>query len=443
MNKAIKLITALLLSGSMAYAQPSIYPAPANKGVILLTNGTIHTGNGKVISNGSILINKEKIEKVGSGISAPSGAQVIDLKGKQVYPGLISPVTNLGLAESGSGAPGYDDFDELGELNPSVRSIVAYNTDSKIINVLRANGILFANVIPQSEGGSSQLISGTSTVVQLDAWNWEDAAYNMDGQMHFNMPSLRPRRGRFFGAPAAPQVSPVKAALENIDKVKSFFKSAKSYHAETVHKETNLNYEATRALFDKKQKLFVHCDGVKEMLLAIDFVKEFGFDVVIVGGADSWQIAPLLKENNIAVILGQPHSLPASNDDDVDQPFKTPAMLQKAGVLFALSDVDRTTRGRNLMYNAGTAAAYGLSKEEALSAITSNTAKILGIDNKTGTLEEGKDANIIVSSGDILDMDKSDVEIAFIQGRKISLENHQTQLAERYEQKYGVKGSKK
>ena len=442
MNKKINFLTALLLFSCFAFAQPTIYPAPANKGAILLTNGTIHTGNGKVIPNGSILINKEKIEKVGTGITAPSGAQVIDLKGKHVYPGLISPVTNLGLAESGSGAPGYDDFNELGDLNPSVRSIVAYNTDSKIINVLRSNGILFANVVPQSEGGSSQLISGTSTVVQLDAWNWEDAAYKMDGQMHYNMPSLRPRRSRFSAPAAGPQVSPVKAAMENIDKVKTFFKAAKSYHAEVVHKEINLNYEATNSLFDKKQKLFVHCDGVKEMLLAIDFVKEFGFDVVIVGGADSWQIAPLLKGNNIAVILGQPHSLPAANDDDVDQPFKTPATLQKAGVLFALSDVDRTTRGRNLMFNAGTAAAYGLSKEEALSAVTFSTAKILGIDKTTGTIEEGKDANIIVSAGDILDMESSNVELAFIQGRNLDLTNHQTQLAERYELKYGVKGSR-
>ena len=443
MNKKINFLTALILLSCIAFAQPNIYPAPANNGIILLTNGTIHVGNGKVISNGSILINKEKIEKVGTGISAPSGAQVIDLNGKHIYPGLISPLTNLGLMESGSGAPGYDDYNELGEINPSVRSIVAYNSDSKIINVLRSNGILFANVVPQSEGGSSQLISGSSTVVQLDAWNWEDAAYKMDGQLHYNMPSLRPRRGRFGSMGGGPQTSPVKAAMDNIDKVKSFFKAAKSYHAEAVHKETNLNYEATKRLFDKTQKLFVHCDGVKEMLLAIDFVKEFGFDVVIVGGADSWQIAPLLKENNIAVILGQPHSLPASHDDDVDQPFKTPAALQKAGVLFALSDVDRTTRGRNLMFNAGTAAAYGLSKEEALSAVTYNPAKIFNMDKTSGTIEEGKDANLIVSSGDILDMESSIIELAFIQGRNINLDNHQTQLAERYEKKYEVKESRK
>jgi imidazolonepropionase-like amidohydrolase len=282
------------------------------------------------------------------------------------------------------------------------------------------------------------LISGTSSVVQLDAWNWEDAAYQLDGQMHLNMPSLRPRRSR-FAMMSSLQDNPLKDALEKVESIKTFFRNAKAYLAEPVHAQTNLNYEATKNLFNKKQKLFVHCDAVKEMLLAIDFVKEFGFDVVIVGGEDSWRIAPLLKENNIPVILSQSHSLPLTYDDNVDQPFRTPFLLQQAGVLFAIADNDGTTRGRNLMFNAGTAAAYGLTKEQALSAITFNAAKILGIDAITGTIEEGKDANIIVSDGDILDMEHSIVTLAFIQGRQINLDNHQTQLSERYLHKYGIK----
>jgi len=183
----------------------------------------------------------------------------------------------------------------------------------------------------------------------------------------------------------------------------------------------------------------VHADQVKQMLIAIDFAKEFGFDVVIVGGSESFQIADLLKANNIAVILGEEHSLPATEDDDVDQPYKTPAALQKAGVLFALNDESSNTRYRNLSYNAGTAATYGLTKEQALQAITLNAAKILGIDARTGSLEAGKDANIIISEGDILDMKSSNVTDAFIQGRKVSLDNKQKQLYERYMYKYGLK----
>ena len=175
------------------------------------------------------------------------------------------------------------------------------------------------------------------------------------------------------------------------------------------------------------------------MLIAIDFVKEFGFDVVIVGGSESFQIAPLLKQNNIAVILQQEHELPATEDDDVDQPYKTPFALQQAGVLFALNDEHDESRYRNLMFNAGTAAAYGLSKEQALQAITLNSAKILGIDDRTGSIETGKDANIVISNGDILDMRTSIITNAFIQGREVSLDNKQTQLYQRYVYKYGLK----
>ncbi len=440
MKKILNLITALFLCSSIGFAQPTIYPAPENNGLIFITNATIHVGNGEIINNGTIQINKGKIEKIGTNITVPAGdVKVYDVKGKQVYPGLISSITNLGLKEVAGGVRGTNDYQELGNMNPSVRSIVAYNTDSRVINVLRTNGILLANVVPQDEEGSSQLLSGTSSVVQLDAWNWEDAAYKMDGQMHFNMPPLVAQRSRFSIATSTPKTDPTKEALEKIETVKIFFKEAKAWLEEPVHKQTNLKFEAVKNLFNKKQKLFVHCNAVKEMLLAIDFVKEFGFDVVIVGGADSWQIAPLLKQNNIAVILGQPHSLPLTSDDDVDQPFKTPYLLQKAGVLFAIADNNGTTRGRNLMYNAGTASSYGLTKEQALSAITFNAAKILGIDQLTGTLEAGKDANIIVSEGDILDMEYSIVDLAFIQGRKINLDNKQTQLAERYLYKYGIK----
>lgn len=436
MKKLLYLLSGVLIFTTSGFAQPTVYPAPENNGLIFITHATIHVGNGNIINDGTIRINKGKIEKVGANIPVPADAKVFDVKGKQVYPGLISAISNLGLREVAGGVRGTNDYQELGSMNPSIRSIVAYNTASNVTNVLRSMGILLANIIPQDEDGSNQLISGTSSVVQMDAWNYEDAAYKIDGQMHFNMPSLVTRRSRF--SPGS-QEDPLKKALEQIESVKTFFKEAKAYLTESVHKETNLNYEATKNLFDKKQKFFVHCNSVKEMLLAIDFVKEFGFDVVIVGGADSWQIAALLKQNNIPVILSQCHALPVANDDDVDQPFKTPYLLQKAGVLFALADNDGTTRGRNLMYNAGTAASYGLSKEEALSAITLNPAKILGIDNVTGTLEEGKDANIIVSEGDILDMEHSIVDVAFIQGRKINLDNRQSQLAERYMYKYGLK----
>jgi imidazolonepropionase-like amidohydrolase len=282
--------------------------------------------------------------------------------------------------------------------------------------------------------------------VQLDAWNWEDAAYQTDGGIHFNMPTMMPRPrfgfggggGGTAGGPSA-QADPVKEGLDQVDRIRTFLKEAKAYNAEATHEETNLKFAAVKGLFNKSQKFYVHANTVKQMLVALDMAKEFGLDMVIVGGSDSWQIADLLKQNNVSVILSQPHSLPTAEDDDVDQPYKTPAMLQKAGVTFAINDDDGQTRGRNLMFNAGTAVTYGLTKEQALQAITLNAAKVLGVDKKTGSIEVGKDANIIISEGDILDMRSSQVIQAFIQGRNINLDDKQKQLNNRYLHKYNLK----
>jgi imidazolonepropionase-like amidohydrolase len=410
-----------------AYAQETISPAGPQQKPVVLTNAVIHVGNGQVIEKGTITFDKGKITAVGTSVAAaPADATVVDLKGQHVYPGIIVPDSDLGLIEFES-VRATIDVREVGEINPSVRSLIAYNTDSKVINTLRSNGILLAQVTPK--GG---IISGTSSVVQLDAWNWEDAAYKVDNGLHFFIPRQNTGGRRGPNGGDAP-----KTALDQVEGVRAFFREAKAYLQEAKHTATNLKFEAMRPLFKKEQKLFVHCDLVKEILVAIDFAREFDLDVTIVGGADAWQIADLLKQSNISVILTQPHSLPVMQDDDVDQPYKTAAQLQKAGVLFCLSN-EGFWQQRNLGFEAGTAAAYGLTKEEALSAVTINAAKILGIDKLTGTLEVGKDANIAVSTGDMLDMKSSVVTQAFIQGREINLDNKQKQLSEKYIKKYGL-----
>jgi hypothetical protein len=357
------------------------------------------------------------------------------VKGGQVYPGLILPECDLGLKEIAAAVRGSNDYQELGEWNPDVQSAVAYNTDSKIINTLKSNGILLANVAP-----TGSLLAGESSVMQLDAWNWEDGLYKRNTGIEFYMPSLINRPNRFarrFGQQQ--ERDPVKEGLEKIEEVKKFFREAKAYAQETNHKETNLKFDALKPLFEKQGKLFIHADVVKQLLIAVDFAKEFGIDVVIVGGSESWQIADLLKKNGISVILSREYRLPETEDEDVDQPFKTPYLLKQAGVLFALNDDHDESRYRNLAFNAGTAAAYGLTKEEALQSITLDAARILGIADRTGSIEAGKDANIVVSKGDILDFRTSIITAAFIQGRKVSLENKQTQLYERYMTKYGLK----
>jgi imidazolonepropionase-like amidohydrolase len=436
MKKIIVTLSALVSFTAAVFAQDDVYPAAKQNKKTAIVGATVHVGNGQVIENGTVVFDNGKIVYAGDAAAAPKAENTIDAKGKQVYPGLILPSSNLGLQEI-TGVRGSTDINEIGEFNPSVRSIAAYKAESVIINTLRLNGILLAHTIP---GG--QLIAGQSSVVQLDAWNFEDAAYKTDMGMHFYMPSLLSRGGgrgfgRGFGG--APAGDPIKEALDKIESVKAIFREAKAYHQKGADKQINLKLEATKGLFNRTQKLFVHCDQIKQMIVAIDFVKEFGFDVVLVGASESWQIADLLKANNIAVILTQEHSLPTTDDDDIDQPYKAASVLQKAGVLFCLNDDDPQNRGRNLMFNAGTAAAYGLGKEGALQAITLNAAKILGVADKTGTLEVGKDANIVISEGDILDMKSSIITDAFIQGRAVAITSKHKQLYDRYKHKYEIK----
>ena len=429
------IITLLFIKGN---AQETIYPAKPQTTTIALVNATIHIGNGEIIENGMIVFSKGKIVDVRA--TAPiADVKTIDCKGKHIYPGLIAPQTNLGLNEISSTRSTVDER-ELGEINSNVRALIAYNSDSKIIATMRSNGILFANIIPQ--GG---IISGTSSVMQLDAWNWEDAAYKTDAGMHFRVPNLSGARGgraaflAQLGIGGGAANDPLKAAFDRIENVRNFFKEALAYFNEKKHLHTNLKFEATKPLFNKTQNFYLHAETVKEIQIGVEFAKEFGFKTVIIGGTDSWMITDYLKENNVSVILGEMHNLPATQDDDVDQPYKTPFLLQQAGVTFAIGDVDANTKGRNLMFNAGTAVAYGLTKEQALQSITLSAAKILGIDDRTGSLEKGKDANIVVSDGDILDMRTSNVIHAFIQGRQVSLDDKQKQLYEKYKYKYNIK----
>lgn len=427
----------VLINGtSILMAQETIYPGPAHQGTIAITGGTIHVGNGQVIDKGILIIKNAKIESVGQNVSIPSGAKVISVAGAHVYPGIIAAATNLGLVEIAS-VRALSDFQEIGDFNPSIKSIAAYNAESKVIPTVRSNGVLLAHITPR--GGT---ISGSSSVVQLDAWNWQDATYKLNNGIHLNLPAMVNRVSPFAalaGPPQGPPVDAIKNALLKVEEVRNFLREAKSYSLKPD--PINLKYEAVKGLFNKSQKLFIHCDLVKEIMIAIDIKKEFDLDVVLIGGSDSWLVAPMLQEQQIPVILSEPHSLPSTADDAVDQPYKTGYMLKEAGVLFSicLDGNDGYWQQRSIPFQAGTMAAYGLSKEEALTSITLNAAKILGIDNMTGSLEVGKDANVVISEGDILDMKSSKVTHAFIQGRAINLNNKHTQLFEKYKYKYGIK----
>jgi imidazolonepropionase-like amidohydrolase len=422
----------LLLFTKEAFAQDQVLPAAKQTERITLTNATLHIGNGQVLRNSAISFENGLIVAVGSNAG---GGKIIDVQGRHVYPGLIASDCTVGLTEI-EAVRASRDFAEIGEMNPSVRSIIAYSADSKIINTLRSNGVLLAHVAPQ--GG---MLCGSSSVVQFDAWNWEDAAYRMDNGMYFDMPNLvQPPNpfAAFLAQTGQQQGNPTQQAMEQLERAKAFFREAKAYAQESNHTAVNLKYEAVKKLFTKQQKLYVRCSYSKQIIAAVDMAREFGFDMVIVGGEDSWMVADLLKQYNIGVILSNPHELPVMQDDDVDQPYRTPSILQQAGVTFALS-INGGWQQRNIPFVAGTAAAYGLGKEEALQSITLNAAKLLGIDAVAGSLEAGKHANIIVSEGDVLDMQSSKITHAYIQGRAIDLNDKQKVLFERYKAKYGIK----
>lgn len=430
-----------MLGTILTYGQATISPAKPQSKPIVITDGTIHVGNGQVIENGYVAFDKGKITAIGSG-AAPSisGADVIDAKGKQVYPGFICPVTTLGLVEIEEGAKGTVDDTETGTLNPHIRSLVAYNTDSKVIPTVRSNGILLAQ--PTPEGG---LISGTSSVMMLDGWNWEDAAYKKDMAIHLTWPSSGGggrRGGGGFGrgavAPGAgPQETPAERAQKALDAITTLFTQAKAYAEIAKPEVTNLRFGAMKGLFDGSKKLFVNADGAKEIVQAINFAKSFNLQLVIVGGKQSYLVTDALKENNVPVIIKETQTVPERDEDDVYLPYKLPHLLQEAGVMYGLTGI-AFWRQRNLPFEAGQAVGYGLTKEQALSMITINNAKILGIDKTTGTLETGKDANLFISGGDALDMITLDVQKAYIQGRDINLDNLHKQLYRKFAGKYGL-----
>ncbi len=423
-----------MLGTALAFGQANISPAKPQSKPILITGATIHVGNGQVIENGYIAFDKGKITAIGSG-TAPNASfsEVISANGKQLYAGFIVPVTTLGLVEFESVRATIDN-EEVGDLNANVRSLIAYNTDSKVIPTVRSNGVLLAQ--PTPEGG---IISGQSSVVQLDAWNWQDAAYKTDIGIHLNWPVARAARAR-RGAPvaaAATQETPAERVQKIIDNLNSYFTEAKAYAEMPKSKVTNLRFEGMKGLFNGTKKLFVNADGAKEIIQAVTFAKKYGIKEVIVGGKESYLVADILKENNVPVIIRETQTLPDKDEDDVYLPYKLPKILQDAGVLYGLTGIG-FWRQRNLPFEAGEAVGYGLTKEQAVQMITLNNAKILGIDQTTGSLEVGKDATLFISKGDALDMITINVETAFIQGRSINLDNLHKQLYRKFAGKYGV-----
>lgn len=433
MKKIIYILILLVVTVSIVAAQVPVPVKPQSKPVVL-TGGVAHLGNGRVIENSIIAFDKGKITLVADANAGPvdiSRYEEIKISGKHVYPGFILPNSQLGLIEVGS-VRAMNDYNERGQLNPNVRALVAYNTDSEMIATMRFNGVLLAETVPT--GG---LISGTSSLMEMEGWDWEDAVHTADIGIHLNWPGLT--RSEFDFTTFTSRQVPNKEYENLVVTLSRFFTDAEAY-GKLATKDLNLKMESMQGLFNGTRSLFIHAEKPKEIVESVRFAKRYGVQrMVVVGGSGSYPVADFLKENNIPVILPPTHSVPNTVDEDIDLPYRLPFLLSRAGITVSLSHEGMASNARNLAFYAGTAVAYGVEKEEALKMITSNSARILGVDGRVGTLETGKDATLFICAGDVFDYRTSILSHAFIRGKLVPLPNKQEELFDRYSRKYGHK----
>jgi imidazolonepropionase-like amidohydrolase len=442
--KNIKLVCLVMTSAAAinANASPNI-PPPAQREAILFTGATLHTVTGESIVNGRMLVERGRIVAIGSAATVADkvNATVINLAGKHVYPGLIASNSALGLVEVQAVRATVDSA-ETGLLNPNTRALVAVNADSELIPVARANGVLAALAAPRP--GVSSLIAGTSALLQLDGWTWEDMGLIADVGLHVALPSMRTNAALFPNLTAARLDEIDRMTQQRLKTLEDAFEMASAYAkakaadanlAKDVRWEAMLNVVTPSA---KQRPVFINAEELPQIRYAINFATRFNVKVIIVGGQDAWRIAPLLREANIPVIIGGVHRLPLRRGEDADTPFRLAAKLHEAGVKFAIarsgSNFDAAME-RSLPFEAATAVAYGLARSEAIKAITISAAEILGAADKLGSLDVGKLANFFVTDGDPLDI-RTKVERIYIQGRDVPLEDKQTRLNNKYEQKY-------
>ncbi|RUO55326.1 amidohydrolase family protein [Pseudidiomarina homiensis] len=424
-----KLLTAVAAATvTLSVAAHDIVPGEVQQQPILLQNGTLHTVTNGVQEDTDLLFVDGKISAIGSDLAVPEGAQVLDLTGKHVYPGVIALDTTIGLREI-EAVRATEDAEEVGAVTPEVSGHVAYNPDSEVIPTIRYNGVSHAQIVPQGN-----LVTGRSSLLQLDGWTYEDAGERLNVGVHVNWPRVGINTSWWERRSPEEQRKANAEARKNLERT---FVQAKAYYDAKLAGElqgTDLRWEAMLGLFDGSSTLFVHANDKRQIEEAMELTQEWGFDWVLMGARDAWRMADELAEADVRVVFGAPFGLPSRHDEGFDQAFSTPAALAEAGVNFAISypgywDV------RNLPFAAGNAVAYGLDREAALAAITLKPAEFLGVADRLGSLEAGKQATLVISAGDLLDPIGQNVETLFIEGRMVDLNNRHLQLYNKYKQK--------
>jgi len=399
---------------------------------VLILNGFLHIGNGDTIPSALISIENGIITKVGNSLTTSYKLNewdtIINAKNKHIYPGFVAPNTTLGLTEIDA-VRATRDYREVGSLNPHIRSQIAYNVESKVMSTVLTNGVLICQATPR--GGR---VSGSSSVMKLNGWNWQDATIHKDDGIHVNWPVVNWKRND-------PEKNGLTKEYENeVKQLGDFFCLAKKY-AEKKEKTDSIDIrlEAMKKCFSQNRRIYFHANEIQQILDVISFVEKYKIKYpVIIGGYDAPIAGKRLKDANIPVMIKRVHSLPDMADDPIDYVFKLPSLLKENGILFCLENSGdmEAMNARNIPFLAGTASSYGLSNEEAIEAISLSACKILGIDNKYGSIEKGKSATFFISDGNALDMMTNNVTNIFIDGKIVSTENFQSTLYQKYQNKY-------
>lgn len=426
------LISVISLLAAAAVCGSDNVPAPAQTQAVALVGATLHPVSGPEIAGGTLIFDQGRIIAVGAALPVPPGAKTVEIEGRHVYPGLISAHTVLGLTEIES-LRGPADSTEAGAVNPNARAQPAINPDSELLPVARSNGVLTALSGPKTQDG---LISGISTLIHLEGWTWESMTVKPSVGLHVFWPDLRINHEPRYPKSPEDQQKEIDARLRQL---RETFAQARAYARGAANQPANVRLAAMAPALRREMPVFVHADEVKGIEGAVAWAAAENLKLVIVGGLDAWRVTDLLKENDVPVIVSAVNVLPLRRDDPYDAAYTNPDKLRAAGVRFCIANEGAAfdaAHDRNLPYQAAQAAAHGLPREEALKAVTLYPAQILGVGDRLGSLEVGKEATLFITDGDPLEI-MTHVEAAYVAGRPVDLANKQTRLYDKYRQKYG------
>jgi imidazolonepropionase-like amidohydrolase len=414
----------------------SVQTMSAPQGTYVIRGARIVTVSGADIENGTLVIRGGRIEALGaSGVAVPAGAEEIDGRGLSVYPGMMDAGTNMGLAEISSVSATVDTT-EVGELNPNAQAIYAINPHSAHVDVTRVAGV--TSVVSMPQGG---VISGQAAVINLNGTTPREMALIPTAALVVTFP--RVVAAPAF-APAQQQAGATDAGVardRQVEQLRRMLRDAEAYgraqdaYARDPRSVPRPDIDTVLASLVPyvrgERPVIFRADRERDIRAAVRFADEMKLKPIILGGSDAWKTTALLKERNVPVIIDSMWNLPLREDDYYDTLYENASKLQQAGVRFCISTGDTGAHVRDLPYQAGMAAAFGLPRAEALKAITLYPAQIMGVADRIGSVEAGKIANLVVTDGDLLEP-RTQVRHLFIDGRLIPLVSRHTQLYEQF-----------